>query len=486
MLNSTVSGQQQNRHEDTAGMKGFLHIGSVTTIAPWRLFLFLVILGFGLRMGYGVVRYRSDLISISGPAFISAWNFDALEHVLIAKAILSGKGYIVDDSTVLDGKEVRYVGKEALFKAPLYQFFLAGVFAISGFSFMLFFPLQALFGGLLSGLVGLITLETFRRPRAAWLAGFGAAAHPILVNAASQPYNEDLFFLLFVASIWSFLLWFRTQQIRWAFLCGAMIGLCTLTRESGLSLLAAIGAVGVLVALRTPRSWVGYGAIVFTTVAVIAPWTARNYIRFRTVVPVASILGEDLATGNNECTASESILTPYWAEGACWPLSHRRAQMERSLLPSAIPAVVRSDRISARLALEFISEHPGAYAKLAIRRLWTTLLPYDPRGNQRFHSRVAFGIYWIAVFPAGIAGMIVGLRRMEARPMLLALLITLNLLSIMAVLYWSDLRFRVGIDLLLCCFAGWGYNEILRHRAQGGPKFLFRQSHEIRQPLSMH
>jgi 4-amino-4-deoxy-L-arabinose transferase-like glycosyltransferase len=459
---STIN--EGTNHEDIERMQRSSHLNSVATISPSRLFLLLLILGFGLRMGYGIGRYRSDLIRLSGPAFINAWDFDALEHVLIAKALLSGKGYIVDDSPVLHGKVQRYVGQDAVYKAPLYQFFLAGVFAISGFSFMLFFPLQALLGGLLSGLVGLITLETFRRPRAAWIAGFGAAAHPVLVNSASQPYNENLFFLFFVASIWAFLLWFRTQHIRWAFLCGATIGLCALTRESGLPLLA-MGAIAVVATPRNPRSWAGWGVVVLTAVAVVAPWTIRNYIRFKTVVPVASILGADLACGNNECTASESIFTPYSAEASCLPFNRRRAQAVSLALPSHLPAAVLIDRISGRLALVFIREHPAAYGKLAFRRLWTALLPYDPRGNQRLHNRLAFVAYWLAIFPAGIASAAVGLKRMEARPMLLVLLVALNILSIMAVLYWSDLRFRVGIDLLLACFAGWGYDEVLRRRA---------------------
>jgi hypothetical protein len=63
-----------------------------------------------------------------------------------------------------------------------------------------------------------------------------------------------------------------------------------------------------------------------------------------------------------------------------------------------------------------------------------------------------------------LGGMIVMPRRTEAGTILLGLLIVLNLLSIMAVLYWSDLRFRVGIDLLLNCFAGWYYGEVLRRR----------------------
>jgi len=70
-------------------------------------------------------------------------------------------------------------------------------------------------------------------------------------------------------------------------------------------------------------------------------------------------------------------------------------------------------------------------------------------------------LYWLALFPVGVVGLVARGNLREPEPMLLASLIVLNLLSIAAVLYWSDLRFLVEIDLLLGCFAGWAYDEIL-------------------------
>jgi 4-amino-4-deoxy-L-arabinose transferase-like glycosyltransferase len=418
-------------------------------------------------MVYCLVRYRSKLIELSDGAFVNTWNADALYHVLIAEALLTGKGYIVDDVSLKDGRIIEDAGQEALFKAPLYEFFLAGVFAISGFSFLLFFPLQALFGGLLSGLIGLITLQVFRRPGAAWFAGIAAAVHPILVNSASQPYNENLFFFFFAAAIWAFLVWFQTQQLRWAILCGAMIGFCMLTRENGLLLLVAMGLVVLIAWPPTYRTLQGYSTVALVTIAVVAPWTIRNYVRFGIFVPVASIVGEDLVEGNNQCIASESVLEPYWAEGPCpWVNEQRRTILQAGTANSRMPVVVRRDRASQRVAVQFILSHPRSYAKLAFRRFWTTLLPYDPRGNQRPHERAALFLYWLALFPAGFIGVAAQFKRIEAGRLLLALLIILNLLSIAAVLYWSDLRFRVGIDLLLGCFAGWAYSELLRRRRQ--------------------
>jgi 4-amino-4-deoxy-L-arabinose transferase-like glycosyltransferase len=435
--------------------------------SPRRLFVILVILGFGLRIGYGVVRYRHALTQLSGHAFINAWQADALYHVLIAEALMSGKGYIVDDTPLAPGKNLREAGQEALFKAPLYELFLAGTFAISGFSFKLFFPLQALFGGLTTGLMGLITWHIFERPGAAWFAGIAAGIHPILVNSASQPYNEDLFFFFFIAAIWAFLRWFQTQRAGWAVLCGATIGLCMLTRENGSLLLVAMGGVTLICAARSLRAWMGYAIIALMTVAVVIPWTIRNYVRFGIFVPVASIVGADFVEGNNMCVASESLFRPYWAEGPCpWVEEQRQLFRAGEVTNSRVPAVVARERVSWRIARQFILDHPVAYAKLTLRRLWTTVLPYDPRGRQRVPEKIILSFYWLLVFPAGVLGMIAACRRIEPGRVLLGILVVLNLLSVAAVLYWSDLRFRVGIDLLLGSFAGWAYTEIYRLRYQ--------------------
>ena len=160
---------------------------------------------------------------------------------------------------------------------------------------------------------------------------------------------------------------------------------------------------------------------------------------------------------------------PYWAEGRCASVDQqRRVLLETAPMVPGVPIAVRRDRISEHIALQYISNHPATYIKLACRRFWTTLLPYDPRGNQRLHERIALLLYWLLLFPAGIVGLATGLRTLDSGKLLLAILIVLNLISITAVLYWSDLRFRVGIDLPLGCFAGWAYAQLCQYLQNNG------------------
>lgn len=435
------------------------------SVSAKRLFVFLVLLGFGLRIGFAVARYRTALVRSSGQSFIELWDHDALDHVLISKALLDGKGYVVEEVALPPGKHVHYQAQEALHKAPLYEFFLVAAFAVSGFSFQVLLPAQALLGGLLAGFVGLIGLRIFRNRAVAWFAGIAAAAHPILVNSASQPYNENLFFCLYAAAILSFLVWVDRRQWTWALLSGVSSGLCILTRENGTVLLAAMGLVVLFFLSRSRQNWMGYGILVLAAIAVVSPWTIRNYVRFGVLVPVTSILGADFVEGNNACVGGESVFRPYWAEAPCpWVNEQLRAQPGSKMSGSRIPLAVRADHALRLVGMRFVRQHPFVYLKLAFRRFWTTLLPYDPRGKQTFHEKAILLGYWLLVFPAGILGMLLGLKRAHSGRWLVAILVLLNLASITAVLYWSDLRFRVGIDLLLGCFAGWVYAELGSHR----------------------
>ncbi|MGH7487536.1 MAG: hypothetical protein ACREMY_18325, partial [bacterium] len=114
---------------------------------PTVLFLVLLIAGAGVRIGYGVARFRDAAIYARGEEFVRLWDYDALEHLLIAEAIRAGKGYIVLPPPQDVVKHVRAVGKVALFKAPLYEYLLAGLFWVSGPSFGLLLMVQAVAGG---------------------------------------------------------------------------------------------------------------------------------------------------------------------------------------------------------------------------------------------------------------------------------------------------------------------------------------------------
>jgi len=431
--------------------------------AMWRsrraLFVGLLLVGCLLRLGYGVARHH-DAFALTGRDFIAQWDYDALEHVLIARSLIVNSAYRVDD---FEGRAtIRSGPHDALFKAPLYQYLLAGVFAISGFNFALFFPLQSLIGGAASGLAGLVALDLSGRRSVAAFSGLAAAGHPILVNAASQPYNENVFVALMLASIWAFLRWLATARPAWAAACGLCAGLAILCRESAVPLLAGMA---LFAAVRRPagtrRSLAAAGVITGLAVAVVMPWCLRNYRRQGVVVPVSAITGSALAIGNNECLAAQPFLSWYYADGPCEPLNVKRERVFATIPEEQFLNRVVRNRVNRALAIDFVSAHPLSYARLTLQRAWTLFLPFHPRQDLGRVQRAALLVYWLGVIPAGLAGAAFFARR-PPHPWLLMTMVAAMLAPEVLVYISADMRLRAPADVLLAPFAACLYVEVIR------------------------
>jgi hypothetical protein len=438
----------------------------------WRskaaLFFAIVLIGCALRLGNGVARYQNSF-SRTGADFVTLWQSDALEHVLIAKSLIEDGAYRVGHSSPeLDGREVRWGEHDALFKAPLYQYFLAAVFAVSGFSFALFLPLQALIGGIASGFAALAALEMFHRWRIAAFSGLAAAGHPVLVNAAAQPYNENVFVALLFASLWGFARWLNDPRLRWAVTSGALGGLAVLCRETAAPLLVAVATYALIARpAGARRSFTAAFAVIAVAALVVAPWSLRNYVRTGRVIPVAVITGTALSIGNNECLAAEPLLTWYWAEGPCESLNAKR-----QLLIAPYPVdewdnrVIRNS-INAGLAAQFITERPMDYLKLSLKRAWTVLLPFHPWQSLGTINRIALSAYWLVILPAGVIGLVASLRKARGPAVLLGLCIGAVIVPQILVYFSPDMRYRIVADLLFAVFAGHVYAQVIRHALRG-------------------
>ena len=424
-----------------------------------RLLIIIFVVAVALRLGYGLAGYR-HVITASGADFIAIWDHDAIEHVLTAKGIMEGKGYVVASNVDLTDKHPRLVDGPALFKAPLYQYFLAAIFSISGFSFALFFPLQALLGGGICVLVTKLAWEAFdSSPQAGFYAGLAAAVHPVLVNTTSQPYNESVFFFLFFLSLLVFFRWMKASSWFHAIVFGVLAGLTTLTRES------MIAPFVVLVAYALLSRWRerGIHALGFATamtaaaVLTVAPWTFHNYKEYGVFLPVSSISGTSLSLGNNECVAIEGLFVPFDGDGSCPPLDAKRYAVLKEM--PAEPSSFWNDKAYAQLGREFVLQHPLDYLRLCVRRAWTTFLPYHPRQNVGAGKKLMLVGYFVLVIVVGFVSIVVAARKglsPYAKVLLLAALA--SYLPLVAIYVSVDLRYRVGIDLILGCFAGFGYS----------------------------
>jgi 4-amino-4-deoxy-L-arabinose transferase-like glycosyltransferase len=426
-----------------------------------RILIAVFCVAFLARAGYGVVRYHA-VLGATDREFVSIWDHDGLEHVLIAQGILAGHGHAMVPAPEGAGKHMRTAGTPALFKAPLYQYFLAGLFKIFGLTLLPLLVTQALLGAILSCLVVLVTIDALGRTTGGLYAGLAASLHPVLVNSASQPYNENLFFLLFILTVWLFLRWLNEPSLRSAALCGVAAGLAALTRESILAPFAAMLGFAFVLTWRTlgARSLLHIGAMLAGLALTIAPWTYSNYLRLGVVVPISTISGSVFGAGNNECTAQASLSTPFYGDAPCRSLDRRRmalqAQMPRE------PLYYWSNRAYTQLGLGFVTEQPLQYFRLCVRRAWTALLPYHPRQYLGTGQKLVLTVFLVGVVVVGALSAAGSLLRGPSRTEAFLIVVALATYVPLVLIFVShDLRFRVGLDLILACFAGRAWSRML-------------------------
>jgi 4-amino-4-deoxy-L-arabinose transferase-like glycosyltransferase len=414
-----------------------------------RICLFVFCLTLALTLGQGLVRFR-HVLGATGQRFIDLNEADALVHATIAQRILDGRGYTLPTSDP-DGRQE---SEPAFGKAPGYPYLLAGLFRITGFCFS-FFPLQCLMGGCLSVLVVLISAETFADPLAALFAGVGAAVNPVLVNTASQLYNENIYFCLFFLCVWVYMRWHRAPSPGLALACGCCAGVTALMRESILLPFAALILWTVVSGWRKSRVAALGSAIAMAAglTAIVIPWTIRNYLVTGELTPISTISLSLMGAGNNSCVAAEGWSTPFYGDYACPSLDAQRAALLASWNKGA--QVVYGSRANAVLGQRYILQHPGEFLKLSVRRAWTVFDPWHPREHLRGWKKWVMLLYFLVFVATGIVGAVwVWTRGASFQAKTLYVLLLASYAPLVVVFVSHDHRFAVGIHLILGCFAG--------------------------------
>jgi len=166
---------------------------------------------------------------------------------------------------------------------PGYYYFLAGVYAVAGHSYLAVRIVQALLDALTCLLVYSISRQIFGEA-AGLLAAALAAVYPPFVFYTGVLLTETLSTFFLAAATWALLKTFgvskQTPKVCWLALAGLLLGLAALTRN--VLLLAA--PLALLWMLFVAQGWPGWSgsaryalALLLPLALVIAPITVRNY-----------------------------------------------------------------------------------------------------------------------------------------------------------------------------------------------------------------
>jgi len=240
--------------------------------------------------------------------------------------------------------------------APLFPMFLAALIKLLGYSgkFVIAANLCALvMYGMQAALMPYVSVLFFGRPA----PGIWAAAMTIVL---------PLFFFLpqfdiayDAAGLMLFCLYTARPQTRGRALgTGVFLGVLALLNPANLSV---AGLWLVFIAWRQWRliPWAALGAI-----AVVSPWTIRNYIQFHQFVSVRDNLGVELYIANNDMAAASFVdnLPSFWVH-------HPAASADEARAVISMGEAAYSDSRRTR-AIEWIRTHPGRFFELAGARAW--------------------------------------------------------------------------------------------------------------------
>jgi hypothetical protein len=213
-----------------------------------------------------------------------------------------------------------------------------------------------------------------------------AALSPVSAWYAAHFWSEPLYVLLLWTGIDRVMAADGDGRLRPAAIGGLALGAAALTREPVLYFLPLLAAW--VWARRDQRSLLQAATLLLAALAVVAPWTARNYVRYGAFVPVSTMGGRALWEGNTESTRGE-VYAEYDEVGAQQgPVAQHRLAMREGLnaiwarqptwllekLASEVPHLLTADN------MVLVQVRRRGYGRVTPLEIWSvaaiTILPY--------------------------------------------------------------------------------------------------------------
>jgi 4-amino-4-deoxy-L-arabinose transferase-like glycosyltransferase len=375
---------------------------------------------------------------------------DDVQFNTLALHVAAGQGY------------TDAAGRATSFRAPGWPLFLAGLYSLAGPQPWVVYLANCVLGALSCLLAYLLARDllgggaTAEGPARA--AGVLTALYVPHIWFATVFVSENLYVPCQALVVWlvvrlcrleaSAVLRTAAKRKTFALACvaGLLLGWAVLTRPFALLLVPLLGAVLLYAGWRAGRLR-PLAALVLPSaaLAVMLPWTLRNYRVHGRAVLVATNGGSTFYGGNNGRVARE------WRQLGSWLSTTELPGRERI---AAQPDEVAHDQEEWRLGRRWLSEHPGSVphllaCKLARLVVW---LPDSDAGGPLTYALRAAGYFPFLVLV--LVGAVRGLRRGGlGAPPWLAVHATLLATVLTALVFWGSPRFRDANAPLLMLYA---------------------------------
>jgi 4-amino-4-deoxy-L-arabinose transferase-like glycosyltransferase len=393
--------------------------------------------------------------------YTDTWN-NFREHLLfgfevgrIARSIAAGHGY---------GNPMYFETGPTAWMTPIYPYLLAAVFKLLGTytrnSAFVILALNSLFSALICIPVYFIAQRSFSRS-VAIVACWMWALWPYSIYIASAFVWETCLSALLLAVLFLWTLNLREHPDIWRWLAfGLLWGFSALTNASILAVFPFLAAWALYPLWRTRQGWLKPAALtVFGLFIALLPWQVRNYRTFHKPIPLRDNFWLEVWVGNDGHTAT-------WVDIMAHPSVSDRELAEFVRL-GEIPYM----REKRRQALDFISQHPGQYLVMCLRRfayMWTAFWNLDPNNLEiEFHNPA--NVYLtVSLTVVMLIGLWQALR--TAREKTLPYLLLLLFYPLVFYLTHPEIRYRHIIEPEMIILAALGMRFIISELLRGFPE----------------
>ena len=326
------------------------------------------------------------------------------------------------------------IHETSFFRPPGYPYFLAGVYLVTGQSYLAARVVQMLLG-LASCVLAFLLARRLFGPAVGLVLAALMSCYWIFIYFEGELLAPVLEVFLTLATLNVLARWPARTTYKTTVLAGVLVGLSTLVRPNAF-VLVPVALVWIWWIARRRRDLARFRVALvgfpLAAVIVILPATIRNYVVAHEFVPITSNAGINLYIGNNEYADGYSANVPLLGEVSTlgsWTCFDEPAIAEAVEKIEGRP--LKSSEVSKFFtgeALSYIAEHPGRAMALAGKKALYFWGPAEISNNKVIHyertqSRV---LAYLPGFPAALALSLVGLllllielragRRNEGKP----------------------------------------------------------------------
>ncbi len=345
----------------------------------------IIVAAFLLRLGY-IVLFQTYHYP-SGDKYIFGYETGA-----IAKSLASGHGF---------SSPFRTISGPSAWLAPLYPLFVAGVFKVWGIysdaSAFVIFTVNSIFSAVTCLPLYLVARRLFNRRVALTTALIWAVAPPAMFWATNWVWETALSTLLLTWLIWITLTLADSESIRPWLVFGLAWGISALTNPSLLSFFPISLACPLWIRRSRSRPWGTRAAVTLLIfLNLITPWLLRNFEVFHYPVFIRPNLWAEISFGNGE-----------GADGT-WQSRIHPSMNARENAAYDLMGEVQYVQWKKIQVTEFISQHPGQFARLCLRRICLFWSGYSSPNEDH---RTLRATCWLAFTSLAFAGVILALKR---------------------------------------------------------------------------